>query len=354
MSKKRVVLLINNFGVGGAQNMVFELAKNLDRDAYDTSIICYSSPVNTHLEKQVEALFPVVYLHQKGSITPCAIAKVIKAIDQIKPDVVHAHLGGAGFGAIWALLTGKSFVVTVHTKPQKAFSPKIERLVRLALKYGNTTLVAVSKENEKAIKAYFDITGSKCRYVNNGIDLERFDREPHPYFTLINVAHHDDNKNQAVLIRCFARLNKISANTRLILLGDGPTHKQLVDLVSLLGLNDVVTFTGNVFNTQDYYAKSDLYVQCSHREAMPLSVLEAMAAGLPIVSTNVGGLVDIVRDNGALVEDNNEDALYNAIEHIFTQSLETMESMCKSSKRIVQDYSSENMARAYERIYNEI
>jgi len=87
---------------------------------------------------------------------------------------------------------------------------------------------------------------------------------------------------------------------------------------------------------------------------MPLSVLEAMAAGLPIVATNVGGLSDVVQDNGILVPAGDEDALYKAIEQIYMQSKEATEKMSQASLRIVQNYSSESMARAYEKIYEEM
>ena len=156
------------------------------------------------------------------------------------------------------------------------------------------------------------------------------------------------------MIRCFARLHAAHPETRLLLLGDGANHERLKALAAELGVSDAVTFTGNVSNTEDYYAVSDLYVQSSFREAMPLSVLEAMAAGLPIVATRVGGLCDVVRDNGFLVPPGDEDALYAAIQDVYEMDAAQRTAMSQASLELVQGYSSVSMARAYEKIYQEM
>jgi len=356
MKKTRVTVIIGNFTFGGAQQMIYEQVKHANREDYDLQVLCYNPKRGTPLEEMVEAVVPITYINSRirGRITPGVVAQVVWALHRTKPDVVHAHLGGVGFGAMWSQLFRKPLVITAHTKPEKAFLPRTEKQVRNVLKKGHTRLVAVSEDNARMLKEYFCLDESLCSCVNNGIDLERFTRKEHDGFTLIHVGRQDENKNQAALIRCFARLHEQYPDTKLLLLGDGPTHKALQEQVTQLGLEGVITLTGNVSNTQDYYAVSDLYVQSSHREAMPLSVLEAMAAGLPIVSTDVGGLRDVVQDNGILVPDNDEDALYRAMETVYTQTPEQTQAMCQASDRIVQGYSSKNMARQYEKIYDEM
>lgn len=352
--KRKITIILDAFTMGGAEHMVYELAKNVDTNYFDVNILCYMRRHDTLLTKQVEERFPLTYLNQSGHITPATVWRVVRAIQKMKPDVVHAHLGGAAFGAIWSILFRKPLVVTVHTKPEKAFTKKIEMLIRTALQAGKTKLVAVSAENEVLIKDYYSLDARKCGCVNNGIDLQRFSRKQHNGFTLINVARQDDNKNQAALIRCFAKLRANVPEAKLLLLGDGPNHEKLKKLAKELGVEDAVTFTGNVANTEDYYAVSDLYVQTSFREAMPLSVLEAMAAGLPIISTEVGGLRDVVQDNGFLVPAGDDEAVYSAIMKFYSQNTQEKDAMSQASLRIVQGYSSERMARNYEEIYNEM
>lgn len=354
MEKKRLTVLISDLGFGGAQNMVYEQLKHMNCNQFAVSVLCCGPQKGTDLEKKAEALFPVKYLGLHGRVTPATIFKALRAIQETKPDIVHSHIGANGFAALWHRIFKKPLIITVHAKPGVAFSKKTEKQVISILNRKNVKLVAVSEENANAVREYFNLNENKCVYVNNGIDLERFIRKAHDSFTVIHVGRQDENKNQAALIRCFDRLHEKYPNTKLFLLGDGDQHQKLIDQVAKLELQDVVVFTGNVSNTEDYYAVSDLYVQCSHREAMPLSVLEAMATGLPIVSTDVGGLRDVVQDNGILVPDNDEEALYRAMEQILEQSEQETETMCRASHRIVQGYSSKAMAKAYEQIYNEM
>ena len=354
MKKIRLTVALSDLGFGGAQNMVAAQLVQMNTEQYDISLVVLGRKNVTPLATKLEALFPVSYVGHRGRVTPGTIFKVLRMIQSTRPNVVHSHLGTDGFCAMWSKLFRKPLVITVHAKPEVAFSEKAKRQVCSVLKTDRVKLVAVSEDNARAVKDYYHLNDTQCAFVNNGIDLDRFNREAHEKFTIIHVGRQDENKNQAALIRCFAKLHEKHPDTKLLLLGDGVLHEKLLDQVATLGLQDAVTLTGNVANTEDYYAVSDLYVQCSHREAMPLSVLEAMAAGMPIVSTDVGGLSDVVQDNGILVPDNDEDALYRAIEKIYEQSQEETEKMCAASGRIVENYSSKAMARAYEKIYSEM
>lgn len=354
MRKRRLTVALDNLGFGGAQNMVAAQLVQMDQEQYDISLVVLGQKKTTPFAEKLEALFPVRYVGHSGRVTPMTILKVLQMIQTTKPDVVHSHMGVVGFCAMWSKLFRKPLVITVHAKPEVAFSEKAKRQVCSVLKTDRVKLVAVSEDNARAVKDYYHLNDTQCAFVNNGIDLDRFNRKEHEGFTVIHVGRQDKNKNQAALIRCFAKLHKKHPDTKLLLLGDGNQHQKLIALTREVGLADAVTFTGNVANTEDYYAVSDLYVQCSHREAMPLSVLEAMATGLPIISTDVGGLRDVVQDNGILVPDNDEDALYKAIERIYEQSEEEIKTMCAASNRIVQKYSSKEMAREYEKIYSEM
>ena len=138
MNKKRLTVVLGDFSVGGAQHMVYELLQNIDTDCFTVHVLCYEKWCDSVMERQLGKRYPITYLDQGGTVTPNTVLHVVRAIWKTKPDIVHAHLGGAGFGAIWALLCRKPLVVTVHTKPEKAFSPKIEKMVRLALKTGRT------------------------------------------------------------------------------------------------------------------------------------------------------------------------------------------------------------------------
>lgn len=347
----KVLTLLNGLGMGGAEHMVYELVKNLDHKKVESPVFCYGSKAGTPLEVEMSLVTDLAFGDLKGHITPWHMVKALKKISGYDPDIIHAHMGGVTFGIPWCLLHKKPIVITVHTRPDVAFSKKNQKLIRKALQCGICYIVAVSEENYKYVKDYYKITEKQCGFVNNGIDIGRFYRKEHENFTYINVARQDENKNQSSIIRCFARIHETDPNTRLYLVGDGPLHGDLQRLVKYLNLEEAVVLPGLTDKPEDYYAVSDVYIQSSHREAMPLSVLEAMAAGLPIISTDVGGLRDVVKTNGRLVQDRDEEALEDAMRWIKDMESDCRQLLAAESRTIATEYSSEKMATKYAEIY---
>ena len=350
----KLLTILPGLSMGGAEHMAFELIKNLDRTEYQNYVLCYGEKRHTPLEDDMEQICHVEYFKHVGRITPVTILHIIKKIYSINPDIIHAHMGGVTFAIPWALLSRKPIVITVHTTPEQAFSSKNDKQVRLALKKCKTSLVAVSYDNYKRICKYYGINDHRITYVNNGINIEKFKRKDHVLFTYINVARHDENKNQSAIISAFRLIHEEYSNTRLMLIGDGPCHQQLIEQVNQLGLEGCVVVPGITKSPEIYYAMADVYVQSSHREAMPLSVLEAMATGLPVIATDVGGLKDVVIDNGILIPDDDNGKLYDAMKQVLLCKKEQYEKMCCASKKIVQKYSSAHMAKAYSKIYESL
>lgn len=351
---KRLVILIENLEVGGAQNMVFELVKNINSDEFSVSILCSGRKRDSVVEERLEKICDVFYMNIAGHIKLSDMAKVLKKIKNLKPDILHAHLGGITYALPYTLIFRKPLIVTAHTKPEKAFSRLNEKILRFALKTKFVKLVAVSDKNHVASKEYFGIDDTKCFSINNGIDEKKFFKKNHENFTYINVARQDKNKNQELLIRCFKKIHREHPDARLILAGDGPCQCQLKELAKSLEVSDYVEFTGVVSDTENYLAKSDVFVLSSFREAMPLSVLEAMATGLPIISTDVGGLKDVVKENGILVDAGNEEAFYNAMKKIYEADSAKMEIYKNESLKLVEGYTASKMADKYCSLYKKL
>lgn len=184
--KKKVLIILPGFAMGGAENMVYELSNHINPENFDVSVLCYCGKQNTSLEKKAEDRIDVHYVNCAGTVTPQKIHTVLRAIDKIRPDVVHAHMGGALYAALWTLKKRKPLVVTIHTTPQKAFSKLVERVLRFRMKFGRCRLVAVSEENKRLADQYFKLK-VPCEFVNNGVDLKRFYHKEHELFTFINV-----------------------------------------------------------------------------------------------------------------------------------------------------------------------
>ena len=336
--------------------MVFELVKNIDHERFETIVLCYEKKRNTVIEKGMEGVVKVIYLNQQGKVTLWSSIKIIRALNELKPDIVHAHLGGVNYAILWGMLSKKPLILTMHTTPEKGMSKKVRGFFKWEIAHKEKmSVVAVSKENcEKYQSIFLHEELNKFRYINNGIETKKFYRKKHTeQITFINVASHDENKNQSLLIKCFYKLLQVSDNICLILVGDGPTHEKLKYEVNTLGISKYVLFPGQVIDVENYYADADIYVQSSYREALPLSILEAMASQLPIISTNVGGICDVVTENGILISPGNEEELYRAMKRLLEDVL-LRESMGRASLKISVGFSSKIMADRYMQIYEEL
>ena len=350
-SRRRLLIIINALSMGGAEQMVYQLVRSLNKE-YQPQILCYGSFQGNALEAKIEKVCPVKYLGIKSRIGIKEYRLVFSAIKELNPDIVHAHQGGVTFALPWCALNKKPLCVTVHSKPEKAFSKANTALIRMMKGALKLKMVAVSKENLPLVKSYYKLKDNLCTFVNNGIDTKHFYKTPHDNFTFINVARQDQNKNQAGILKAFSDIHKAHNSARLILVGDGPCHESLKESASELGVSDAVKFTGLVSDAAEYYAASDVYLQYSFREGLPLSVLEAMASGLPIISTNVGGLKDVVNKNGVLITAGNDDELISVMRKMITASSDELAAMSEISKELVLEYSAESMAEKYKDIYN--
>lgn len=350
----KVVIVLESFSIGGAQRVVSELVGNIDQKQIQLLVLCLYNRDDTELARIVEEKANVKYLELKGKNLIANYRKVARELKKFNPDVIHAHLVGQLYSVPYGLIHKVPVIITAHTKPEKAFIRKIESLIQYGLKKKKTWIVSVSKENHELVTEYFPSAESQCVCINNGINTDAFYRKPHTNFTYINVARQDENKNQMAILRCFKRVYEEINSVRLILVGDGPCHKSLLEGIAEMNIADVVDLPGAVGNVEDFYAVSDVYVQASHREAMPMSVLEALATGLPIIATNVGGLHDVVRENGILVKDGDEEALYHAMKDLFDSFDDSIDKMRSKSLLIAENYSSEKMAKMYTDLYKRV
>lgn len=349
--KVKVVTVHSSFAIGGAENMVYELAKSLDPKKVDMTVITLHSRLGNSLEKKVdEAGISVIYVGCEGRVTPAKLLRVYRMINNENPDVVHAHMSGVVYSILWTLWKGHQMIVTAHTTPDKAFNERTTRILKTLAKHRKAVLVAVSDENRRLMEEHYGLMDDNVKSINNGIDISRYRHESHDGIVFINVGRHDENKNQSLIIALFAKVHQSYPDTRLILCGDGPEHERLRDQAMRLGVFEDIDFTGNVGNVQDYLARSDIYLVASHREGLPLSAVEAMASSLPVISTDVGGMKNIVRENGILVKDHDEDGYCKAMMYFVGNEKARVE-MGQRSLEIAQEFSSKNMSDQYTKLY---
>ena len=167
--------------------------------------------------------------------------------------------------------------------------PRRALIRRLVL--ARSTVVLPSRNLQRIATTIWRLPAARVRYIPNGIDLERF-AAAHAQTSGINtppvvgtVAALRAEKNLARLLRAFAA---VATTAQLVIAGDGPEHAALRDLTRSLGLQAQVRFAGHIDDPAPIYAGFDVFALSSDTEQMPLSVIEAMAAGLPVAATDVG------------------------------------------------------------------
>ena len=163
------------------------------------------------------------------------------------------------------------------------------------------------------------------------------------------------SKGVDILLEAWEKITKDSNDILLIILGGGHLEAKLKEQVCMLGIEESIRFCGVVNNVRDYLIASDFFVLPSFREGFPNSVLEAMACGLPVISTRIGGVVDVIKDgeNGVLVEPGNIHHLIDALRRLICDTDCAFFLGKNALKTIRENYDINVIARRYVQLYNQ-
>lgn len=317
--KIRVLRILNRFNVGGPVWNVALLTKHLP-DEYETKLIGGKATPN-----EADALYILSELDINASVIPSLSREVSfsndfkaffalrKIMKEFKPHLVHTHASKAGFlGRLAAFTTGVPTVVhTYHGHVFEGyFGPVKEKIIRqlerlLARK--STAIVAISQAQKKAITEKFNICRAEKTYVIPlGFDLERF----YPSEAKRNQARIAYNLNEDILaVGIVGRLTAVknhdlflkaaailtsnsTINYQFFVVGDGETRLELQQLCAEYGISSRVSFTSWIQSMEAFYPAMDIVCLTSLNEGTPVSLIEAQASGIPVISTNVGGVED--------------------------------------------------------------
>lgn len=224
-----------------------------------------------------------------------------KVLAHRQPDVLVTY----NWGAIEWALANRLFPLARHIHIEDGFGreevkTQITRRIwmrRLALSGRRSTVVVPSKRLEDIALGTWKLDGKQLSYIPNGVDCERFtpaDRAPGGSIQIGTVAGLRPEKNVARLITAFDALAGRHTHLRLVIVGDGPDRHALEQMVQALPSRAHIRFIGESATPELAMRQMDIFALSSDTEQMPLSVLEAMASGLPVVSTDVGDVARMV------------------------------------------------------------
>jgi sugar transferase (PEP-CTERM/EpsH1 system associated) len=366
-STLRVAHVVLSMELGGLETIVVDLVRESRRVGQSVAVVCLEQP--GVLAAQVEALGTQVTCLDK----PCGlrmelIGRLESLWRELQPAVVHTHQIGALFYAGPAARRA-GVPLVVHTEHGKHYGQRRRTrwLGWLAGRHA-ARFFCVSADIAAAAEAYRIVPRRKLHVVPNGIDLERFrDRGerstvremlgiPPGAPTIGTVGRLCEVKRQDLLIGAFERVRARLGDAHLLLVGDGPWMGRLRELVASLGLADRVHFAGYQAQPAPYHQAMNVFALTSQSEGMPLVVLEAWAAGVPVVATRVGGLPDLVDDGrtGVLVDFGDEDALARALCDLLANPDSAGRLGEAGRQQVESRFSLRRMADEYQRHYIEL
>ncbi|MFC6669001.1 TIGR03088 family PEP-CTERM/XrtA system glycosyltransferase [Marinobacterium aestuariivivens] len=359
--------IVFRFDIGGLENGIVNILNHLPEVGYRHSILCLSG-YNPEFFARIRAGGVAIHtLNKRPGKDIGYLKRLYGLLRALRPDIVHTrNLNTLECQAV-AWLAGVP--VRIHgehgwdsgdartrRKPaliRKVFSPLISRYV------------ALSAETEGYLSTRVGISPRRIERICNGVDIDRF-RPGRPLAaaspteaTLVigSIGRLAEVKNHQLLIRAFARLleraGSRSERLHLVIVGDGPCRERLVTLVRSLDIEDRVSLPGASDNVPEAMSGLSLYVQPSCAEGISNTILEAMASGLAVISTDVGGARELVRPgfNGEITGNGNVEALVEALwRYVENPELLRLHG-CNSRLRAEQDFSLATMAERYHRLY---
>lgn len=335
------------------ENLTYELMK-MGNDVSVVSLYDYNSKLSERMEKHGVKIY---YLKKKEGLDLRTVWELSKIIKKIKPNIIHTHLYALKYAAFASRLAGvKAIVHTVHNIAEKEVSRKEQKLNYLLYKFFGVTPVSLSAEIQKTVMTRYKLSTEKTPVVFNGINIdnciEKNGKTDKKVINYIHIGRFSKQKNHELLIKSFFKVYEEDKNVRLMLVGCGELESYIYKIIKELGLNDVVSMLGQRTDIYKLLSEADVFVLSSTYEGMPMTIIEAMGTGLPVISTNVGGISSMIEDNrtGILV---NADVSELASAMLKMRDEAYRDSLGKKARiKAKEEFSSKKMAENYLEIYN--
>lgn len=380
----KVVHVINTLKIGGAENCVRLLVSHLDRRRFSPIVVAVQGSGPYEQELSQEGVTVKVMNRPRRSIIlwPVFVWDVLITGWQLyhflkkeKPLILQTHLPASEY---FGLLIGQwvGIPLLIYTFHSSNFLPKrsgkslrswARKKLTQILSGRVQRVVAVSKAIAEKVREILPAPTGAVRIIPNGIEVARFQNVipqgtlkkelgMNPVDPLItSIGSLSPVKNQMMLLSAAARMIRIYPKMRLILVGEGPLKKSLLDFRERLGLVPYVHLLGLRKDIPEILSETDIFVSTSRWEGLPLSILEAMAAGKPIVATAVPGVLEVLEEKaGILIPLDDIDELTRALQTLIKNPIARMELGQKALERVKAYYALETYVHQWEALYEEL
>lgn len=358
--------LITELRIGGAQNVLYDIVTSLPQDRYRQLVVCLFGADETADRLRATGL-EVVDLHMRSKLDIGVGWRLWRVLRDFGPHLLHSHMFHANLLArILGRLAGVPRIVcTEHTMGQEGSARRL--LNRLTAPLADR-ITAVSEPVGAFARDAIGISPERVVVIPNGIDVQRCQSALTPeearqrlglapkHFVVGTVGTLRQVKGTDMLLRAFAQLGQQLPQAQLLVVGDGPEWDALQALADELGIRDQTVFTGNRSDVADLLAAMGVFVLSSHWEGLPIAALEAMAAGLPVVATAVGGTPGVVLGGktGLLVPASDPPALAQALQQLLSDPQRARAMGEAGRHRVEAHYTKQHMVEQMEALYQEL
>lgn len=351
----KVIQIMPDFGLAGAERMCEALTLEIKDEVEVIVISLYRihTDITDNLEKKG---VKIIYLDKKRGLDLSMINKLYKIFKQIKPDVIHTHRYVMQYAIPAAIFAGiKKRIHTVHSVANKEVPNLQQKLHYIFYKYFNVIPVSISPSVQKSVINRYRLQANKTPIIYNGINFEGVSQKStytrDEIFTFLHVGRYAVAKNHIEMIKAFQALHKNHMDTKLLLIGEGELYYEVQQYISENNLSDCVKQLGLKKNVLSLYKTADVFILPSIYEGMPMTLIEAMATGMPIISTYVGGIPDmLINGESALLSTPNSDDIYINMLKMYNNEKLRVKLGTRAKKDSI-NYNSKIMAERYKKLY---
>ena len=348
----KILHIIGTLNTGGIQKFILELSQTQNLRKFNHQILCTTLSDDSFKYKFQNIKTPIFYLPFKylpNNHIPFRIDKVFRFIYSltfgirlwiflVKSDqkIIHSHIDTQLMSQVLASLLSRKYIIwTIHGEYiLKNRTILFIRFIKYFISDNKFQIIADSNSALKSTLQLSEKTQIKSNIIQTGINLEPFDKKYDK--SLIRIKNNIDldtiiigstgrivwEKGYDQLITLMETLKIKDKKICILIAGDGSLRQKLMDIVTIKQLKDKVVFLGNIKNIPEFLSMLDVYVQPSITEGYPLSVLEAMASGLPIIVSNAGGLKEMIvnGENGIIYKSGDIKELKEALKKMLNLS----------------------------------
>ena len=337
MQKTRVLFVMLQLDAGGSERVVYDLTRSLDRDKFEIFVAAFKGGVLADsLKMECKNIF---FIDKKNGFDLAAMFKLAQIIKENRIDVVNAHHYMPCFYSFLGtrILNDKKLVFTEHSVPEvESVADCVHGTIFNWMLYRINVVVGVSKAITEKFKEIYPRHTDRFHEILNGVDIDKFSGNgardevrsnwglTGEHFVVGTIANFKRVKNHACLVRAAGRLKHTHPQLRLFFVGTGflgdpeNSEDEMRSLICDLDMQDRVILAGYQENIPKMLSALDAFCLTSFSEGLPVSLLEAMAAGVPVIGSEVNGIVEVVKEGktGFLFPSNSDEQLSRVLKKI--------------------------------------